>query len=362
MGDELRAVLKNGPTLTLLSLLWMAGVSTTASAQPRWEVEVYGGLVAGRTATEGASSLPEAGAPIVTSNPLFPSREVASWFFGDGAALLNAVNEEFGGQSRIAALDPLFAGATGGRTGAGGVRVRRSMSATSSLEFAVDFLGSTPVSPVDVPTVVEAARRSFGDTFTELLRSGPFTSVMVDATADVSGSSGQEIAVTAAYAADVGTLGPVTPYLTFGGGIVSGAGASPSAQLSGHYRFSVLGQVPIDETDRVTIAFDRPLTFTAVVGGGLRRDLSERWGIRVDVRAFIGPDSTRVRLTAAPSTQRGSPAGFIESFTNPSIQFSNDSSLGRQSTLSAAALDGVTVFDGGIQTRTVVSFGISRRF
>jgi hypothetical protein len=337
-------------------------VSLAAAQEPRWEVEGYGGLVAVRTASEGRQTLPPAGAPLVTSNPLFPSREVASWFFGDGAALLNAVNEEFGGQSRVAALDPLFAGATGGRTGAGGVRLRRSMSATASLEFAVDFLGNTPVSPVDVPTVVEAARQSFGDTFTELLRSGPFTSVVVDTTADVSGSSQREIAVTAAYAADLGTLGPVTPYLTFGGGIVTGLGAPPSAQLSGHYRFSVLGQVPVDESDRVTIAFDRPLTFTAVVGGGLRRDLSERWGLRVDVRAFIGPDPTRVRLTAEPSMQRGSPAGFVESFTNPSIQFSNDASLGRRSTLSAAALDGVTVFDGGMQTRTVISFGISRRF
>jgi hypothetical protein len=226
----------------------------------------------------------------------------------------------------------------------------------------VDFLGSTPVARTGVAAALESARGSFGDTFTELLGSGPFTSVSVEAGAEVSGEARREIAAAAALSADVGRLGPLTPYLTLGGGIIAGAGATPTAELSGRYRFSVLGQVPIDESDQVTIEFERPPTFAAVVGGGVRRDLSERWGVRFDVRAFIGPDPTRVRVTAQPSSVRGSPAGFIESFTNPSIQFSNDPSIGRQSSLSAAALDRVVVLDGGFQTRTLLTFGLSRRF
>lgn len=339
-----------------------AGLSVAAAQERRWEVEIYGGAVAARTARGGRQTLPAAGAPIVTSNPLFPTREVPTWFLGDGAALVNAVNDEFGGSARIAALDPLFARVSGGRTGAAGVRLRRWTSSRSSLELAVDFSGSTPVAPTDVRAAIESARRSFGETFTELLQTGPFTGVVVDADAEVSGDARREVAATAAFSADVGTLGPLTPYLTFGGGIVAGVGAAPTAELSGRYRFSVLGQVPIDESDRVTIAFDRPLTFAAVFGGGLRRALSEQWGIRIDIRAFVGPDPTRIRLTARPSSERAAPAGFIESFTNPSIQFSNDPSIGRRSSLSAAPLDAVTVFDGGVQTRTMVTFGISRRF
>ena len=62
-------------------------MTVTAGAQDRrWEVEVYGGG-AWTSATEGNRSLPAAGAPIVTSSPIFPSREVPSFLFGDGAKL-----------------------------------------------------------------------------------------------------------------------------------------------------------------------------------------------------------------------------------------------------------------------------------
>ena len=347
--------------LTLVLLL-VAGVSGAAAQERRWEVEAYGGLVAARSASEGTRTMPPAGPPIVTSSPLNPSREVPSWFFGDGARLLNDVNEELLGLSRITALDPLFAAVKGERAGAAGVRLRRSIATRSSLEVAVDFSGGAPLAPVDVAATIESVRRSFAETFTELLRSGPFASVVVEATAGVAADAQREIAVTVAFNTDVGRLGPLTPYLTFGGGIVTGLGTPASAELLGRYRFSVLGQVPIDESDQVTLDFDRSLTYAAVVGGGFRRDLSARWAIRFDARALIGPDAARIRVTAAPASQRGSPAGFVESGTSPSIQFSNDASLGRRSSLSAPALDGVAVFDGGIQTRTVVSFGISRRF
>ncbi|HET7697065.1 MAG TPA: hypothetical protein VFK57_15240 [Vicinamibacterales bacterium] len=343
-------------------LLAMVCAATGAWAQERrWEVEVYGGLVAAATASDGRQTLPRPGAAIATSTPLFPSREVPSWFFGDGAALLDAVNAAFEGPSRMVPLDPLFAAVKPGRTGAGGVRVRRSTSASASLELAVDFLGAAPVAPGDLAAIVDASRHSFASTFTELLRTGPFTGVVVDAAGEAESGTRREIAATAAFNTDLGALGSVIPYLTLGGGIVTGTG-SPSATLSGRYRFAVLDQVPIDESDRVTIAFERPLTFAGVVGGGVRRRISDRWGFRLDVRALLGPDATRVRVSTEPSSRRGSPAGFVESFTNPAIQFSNDPSLGRRSSLSAPPLERVTVFDGGFQSRTVVAFGVSRRF
>jgi hypothetical protein len=348
-----------------LALLIAAATSTAAAhaQERRWEVEAYGGAVVARTVSGGTETLPPAGAPIVTSNPLFPSREVASWFFGDGAALVNAVNGEFGGTSRIVALDSLFGSVESGRTGAFGARLRRSLSPTTSLELAVDILGRTAVAPADLATVVEGASRSFDETFTELLQVGPFTSLVVDAAGGVTGETARrELAATVALNADVGRVGPLTPFLTFGGGIVTVTGAMPVAELSGRYTFSVLGQVPIDESDRVRIQFERPLTFAGVAGAGLKHDVSERWMVRFDIRAFIGPDTTRVRVTADPVTQRGSPSGFVESFTNPSIQFSNDQSTGRRSSLGAPMLDRVSVFAGGVQTRTIVTLALTRRF
>ena len=354
-------MIRTAGCLALVVLLG-AAVSDAAPQERRWELDVYGGAVVATTASDGARTLPAAGAVIATSAPLFPSREVPSWFFGDGARLVNDVNEEFGGTSRVAALDPLFARVRPGRTGAFGARLRRSLSPSASWELAFDFLGNAAVAPGDFASAVESARRSFDDTFTELLRSGPFNALAVDAVAAVTSSARKEFATTISLNTDFGRAGPLTPFLTFGGGIVTGSGAVPSAELSGRYRFSVLGQLPIDETDRVRIEFERPLTFTAVVGGGLKHEVSARWAVRFDVRAFVGPDSTRVRVTAEPATQVGSPAGFVESFTNPSIQFSNDTSTGRRSSLSAEALDRVPVFSGGIQTRTIVTIGLTRRF
>ena len=339
----------------------MVGSAGASAQDRRWEVEVYGGAVASRAASDGKQTLPPPGAAIVTSSPLFPSREVPSWFFGDGATLVNGVSEEFQAPSRIAPLDPLFARAGGGVTGAAGARVRRALSDRTTMEMGVDFLGSAPVAPADAAATVEAARASFAGTFTDLLRSGPFTAVSVDATAAVNGAKRRELAATVAFNGDLGTLGPLTPYVTFGGGILTGTGAEPSAQVTGRYRFSVLGQVPIDETDRVTVHFERPIAFTAVIGAGLRKNVTEQWGLRFDVRAFVGPDSTRIRVTADPAVAHGTPGGFVESFTNPSIQFSNDPSLGRRSSLNATPLDSV-VFEGGIQARTLVTFAVSRRF
>jgi hypothetical protein len=344
-------------------VLVLLGVRIPVTAQERrWEVEVYAGAVAARTASDGKQTLPPAGRPIVTSSPFAPSREVPSWFFGDGATLVNDVNEELGGASAIATLDPVFAAVKGSRTAVLGARLRRSLSPGTTLEFSVDSLGSASIAP-DLAAAVESARASFGDTFTELLRSGPFTSLAVDAAAEVAGEGGRlEFAITGGFNSDVGRLGPLTPYLTFGGGILTGSGAVPSAELSGRYRFSILGQVPIDETDRVRIDFTRSLTFTAVVGGGVRRDISPAWAFRVDARAFIGPDSTEIRVTADPVVERGSPPGFVESGTNPAIQFSNDTTTGRRSSLGPPMLDNVKVFSGGIRTRTIVTFAIARRF
>src|SRR4249919_2189956 len=81
-----------------------------AAAQgPGWEIEGYGGIVAARTASDGNRTLPPAGAPLVTSSPIFPTREVPSWFFGDGATLMNGVNADFGIAGRITPLDATFA-------------------------------------------------------------------------------------------------------------------------------------------------------------------------------------------------------------------------------------------------------------
>ena len=337
--------------------------ASIAAQERRWEIEGYGGVVAARTASAGSQTLPPPGAPLVTSNPTFPTHQVPSWFFGDGTSVLNGANAELGGTGRITPLDAAFAPLESRRVGAVGVRLRRRLSERMSMEISVDALTGPDDRVSDLSAAVETSRDSFKTAFTGLLRTGPFTGVVVDAT----GGSATEVqrrdtAVTLALSARFPAWGSVVPYATFGGGVMAGSGSLPSASLEGRYRFSILGEVPIDEADRVSLRYTRGTTFVAVLGGGLQRDLSGPWSLRVDVRLLMGPDTTRVKVDAAPLSTRSGPAGFVESFTNPGVQFSNDPSTGRRSTLSAPALEAFEVFSGGFQTRTFLTIGIVRRF
>ena len=153
----------------------VCAAAVPASAQdPRWDIEGYGGVVAARTAGAGSLSLPAPGAPIVTSSPVFPGRQVPSWMFGDGATLLNGVNADFGIPGRISPLDAIFAPLDSARVAAAGVRVRRRLSGRLSLEIGVDaFLGPEDRSS-GVAAAVDATRESFRAAFTGLLATGPF--------------------------------------------------------------------------------------------------------------------------------------------------------------------------------------------
>jgi hypothetical protein len=333
----------------------------TLAQDRRWEVDVYGGGVAGSAATAGARTLPAAGAPLVTSTPTFPSRETSSWLFGDGAALLNGAAEDLGSTSRIAPLDAIFSPLGARHPSLVGFRLRRHVSARWSAEFSVDT-ELTKSSPNQFARAIEETRRSFPDAFAGLLATGPFQVTALTASAETDSGGRRESTVTAALNAHWKPWKSFAPYATFGGGLAAGSGSLPSARIEGRYQFSILREVTVSETDSVAIRCERPAAFVAVLGGGARRELSPKWGLAVDARVFIGPDTTRILVDAHPSSVRGTPAGFIESFTNPAIQFSNDPATGRRSTLSGPALEGFDVFDGGLRARTIVTVGLSRRF
>ena len=349
--------------LLVLLICACAPAGSAAAQVPGWEIEAYGGAVAARAASEGSRTLPAPGPPIVTSNPIFPSHQVPSWFFGDGASLLNGVNGELGAAGRITPLDAAFAPLGSSRVGAAGARVRRRFSGRMSAEISVDALSGPDDRVSDLAAAVDSSRATFKTAFGDLLRTGPFAGVVVDATSTTpSPARRRDTAVTVALGARFKPWGSFVPYATLGGGIMAGAGSLPSASLEGRYRFSILGEVPIDESDRVSLRYTRRAAFVAVLGGGVQRDLSGRWGLRVDARVLAGPDMTRLVLDATPSSTRTGPSGFVESFSNPGIQFSNDPSTGRRSTLSGPALQAFEVLSGGMQSRTLVTVGIVRRF
>ena len=109
---------------------------------------------------------------------------------------------------------------------------------------------------------------------------------------------------------NVFSSGTVHPYFAIGAGYIGARDGGPSVALTGNYRFvfPVAPQIPsvaliqVDQTDAVTIRSTAKNAVTGVLGGGLKYALSERWGVRVDVRDHINRDVIRTTVTAVPAS------------------------------------------------------------
>jgi hypothetical protein len=121
----------------------------------------------------------------------------------------------------------------------------------------------------------------------------------------------------------------------------------------------------VNETDNVTIriASANKHAFVTVFGGGVKVMGSSRWGVRADVRAYIGKNTFNVLIDADPQVVTSTPVGAVASFVTPSIQFSNNPSTGRPSNLSGPAISGFKAFSSsGMPVQMNVSAGIFFRF
>ena len=340
-----------------------AAAQSTTPAK-RWQVEAVGGLSLFDLPTDGTATLPPAGAPITTTSPTNPSRKVSTWFLGDGASLLNGVNAEFGIPSRIAPLDTALStlSLTGTNAPAFGLRVRRIVNDRLTLEFSADIMpGSRELSP-ELLGAVEAARASFVTAFSGLLATGPFTNTGVNAVTAVSNESSRDLATTVAAQWKL-KAGSFEPYVALGGGLVHSVGHLPSVTLTGTYHFLIQGTVPIDETDALRVDYSQGTGLVGLAGAGVRRALNDRFGLSFDARVLFGQQTLGVELDATPVRVSGTPQGFIESFTTPAIQFSNNPNTGRESSLSGEPLINFKAFTtDGIQIRFIVSAGVFIRF
>lgn len=349
---------------TGLPALAQTGVAPAGgSSTPRWELEMYGGVSLGRLSSGGSLELPGPGTPIPTSSPTFPSWRVPTWFLGDGAAFLNRVAEQLAVGARVSPLDPALGPGAASDAGhfAFGARVRHPLRGRFSFEGGMDVrLGSGGVTQ-ELADAAAAARDSFQTTLGQILATGPFAGISVSATESVRDGSAVEIALTGALVTDFAPWGAFTPFVVTGGGVLLHAGDAPAVELEGRYRALIDGVAPIDETDRLTVEYGDRTVLVAVLGGGVHRTLSPRWGLRLDARVLLGPRTTRVALDATPAVAISTPARFIETFTYPNLQLSNNPTTGRESTLSGT-LDGFDAFTGGWQTRFRLTAGLVVRF
>lgn len=337
----------------------------------KWEFEAHGGFASATSPTGGSAGTLPAAAPLTlpfpVATPGFPqSRRVSSWFFGDGASLLNSVNTTLAPASKITAIDPVILGSAASRgNGANfGFRVARRFGSRYFAEGTVDFANTALTFTQSALDGIEATRSTFISAFRGLFISGPSPNPTVTATTTITEGSGHELLTTGVFGVDLLTHGRLIPYVVGGAGVAHVTGDLPSATITGNYTFPVpLGGITaINETDRMTIRVAQEANAAVgVFGGGFRYEASPRWGMRGDVRMNIGGGSSDVLIDASPGGVTGTNGIILISPTTPSAVFSTSTVV--NSSLTGPVISGLKTFSGsGSSLRTNVTGGIYFRF
>ena len=278
---------------------------------------------------------------------------------------------------RLVALDPVLGRSLGevDRGGTIGARITRVMTPRLSAELSLDYsLARVQIARVNRDSI-EATRASFIPAFNGLITSNS-SRVARSITSDAAlhDGSAHHLFTSGALIINLRTTGRVMPYATVGASLISIHGERPTVVLTGNYQFSnVVTGASYNETDYVVVRDTREArSFAGILGGGLKYDVSPRWGVRFDVRVSLSSNRGSTELDAEPGVTLGqAPAGRVTLNADPTIQFRNSSNavtaLGvtavAPSTLSGPAIAGFRSWSGsGVSSHTNVAAGIFWRF
>jgi hypothetical protein len=348
--------------LSFFVLLVLASATHVFAGQG-WEIEAHGGVLTSGNPSSGTASLPPIG-PDILVGVISVGRRVPSWYFGDGATMLNQI---IGTRSpaRIIPLDPVLESRIVERESGGsfGIRVARALSRRFAVEFAFDD-GQGPLTlRAASRQVVSSSATSFTSVWNTLL-SPPSNIGVPVVTSEVTfdDKRGRQLITTGSLLVNLLSSTTFTPYLAVGAGYIVARGGAPSVTMAGSYNF-VFSQGHYDETDSVTIQAVEDNSLTWVFGGGGKYALGDHWGVRADVRDYVNRDAVRTVVFAKPSTAISGSLGtlpFAFSQMAPPILFSS-SALGL-STLSEPLNDVQTFKGRGIVNQVNASVGIYWRF
>jgi len=329
---------------------------------PRFEVNFHGGFASGSGTPDGLSETPPVLQTFTMADGVTPTRAVSSWYFGDGASLLNQVLQARGTSARLDLLDVPHWPAASRRAGPQfGVTLGHHVKGGVWLEWSVD-VGMDPLGfDDDARSRVENSRADFETAFKALAASAAsiITSSTVTSTADFN-PDGRRLMVSGVihYRGD----GPVMrPYLLAGLGAASSFGNPGTVTLKGTYRFTTPGQTTIEETDTMRLSYEASGSAIWIFGGGMMRDLSRSSAYRVEIRLLASSTNLTGHLDTEPSQVTASPGGaIILNATSPGLQFSSSTAI--RSNLSEHQ-NGFQAFTGDARAfQWVLSAGYVRRF
>ena len=361
-----------------ISLLGTSVASGQAAAPQRaWDVEFHAGGMLSTNPTNGTTALPAPG-PAITTFSGAATRRVSSWYFGDGAALLNQALASIRVGGPLTSLDPVLESAFVRRRSGGsiGFRVERVLTPRLSAEFAVDDNFGSLALRGDSASGIEATRASFAPTWNRILNV-PATggTQTVSSAATVSNRQGRQLLTTGTLLISLNTAGRARFFAALGPAVIVTLGPSPTVTLVGDYQFSLAGVTPppplplvgFHETDTVTVRSSVKNALAGVLGGGLKLALSDRWGLRVEVRDYVNRStaSTLTDATPIPAALATPTSGVLSTVlmlsTNPALQFSTRSDV--PSNLSGPIITGFKTFSGtGIESHLNITAGLFYRF
>jgi hypothetical protein len=347
-----------------------AAQAQNAADNRKWTIELYGGAAKGMGTANGSSdaSFP-AGAPFTLVSGQ-PSRAVSSWFFGDGAVLMNQVLTQFSAASgitfpRIESLNDAFA-SSGGKLGAGalfGLRVGRALSSKLGVEFNVEVSKAKLELSDELEAGLQAASDSFTDVFETLLANAPVTNPVVSSSVTIRPFAGSQTRLSGAAKWTVFDGKRIDAYLTGGGGLIRNGGEPPQAVLNGRYTFRYFGTFQMEELDRVVVTLNQQKTSAmGVLGGGFTYDFSSKAGVRFDLRLLLNSSKGRTTMTAVPGSVAQNPTQVLTTAAtiSPGLQFSTQA--GVRTTLSGPNVS-QTIFTGsGLSKQMAFSVGVFKRF
>ena len=339
------------------------------SHEPSWEIAVHaGGFLAG-VPLQGLPS-PTAPAPFFTAvNGTF-SRHTPSWFFGEGGLLFNEAASGGVAGDHIVAIDDVVAGPSGnpGKGWSAGARVTRLLNPRVSIEGTIEYSRSRLQLRKSAVDNIEAARASFASAWTMLLAtdSATFQNPVVMAMSTIDPGTGHQVVANGAIVFNILTHRRNTPYTSVAVGVMSNGGRPPSVRLSGHYTTTLNGTAPIDETDSVALRYAVDRTLVAVtVGLGLKHMVTDRWGVRVEMREQLCSNPVTNFVSASPTlvlTTTSAQQGAAATARVVSVQLANIPTSTIQSSL-GGSLPEQKLFTGtGMESRLTFTGGLFWRF
>ena len=324
----------------------------------KWEITLHGGWATGAATPDGATRTPLSGPVFTMADGVTQTRQVASWFYGDGTTLLNQVLQLRGITARMAQLDDGdWPSATRLPGFEAGVRLARHLRGNTWFEMGVD-VGLDPLGfEDDARSLIEETRASFESAFTALASSAtPVASSTVTATAAPE-SGGRRLTVSAVL--QYRGRERVKPFLLAGLGVTNPFGDPATLTLAGTYRFTLPGQAVVEETDTMQLRYNDKGSAVWILGAGVSPELTRRSGYRLEARVLFGSTTVTGLLDAEPARPSSGGALILNS-TNPGLQLSSRSDIQPSLSGSVANFDAFT--GEGRSIRWVLSAGYVLRF